>query len=56
MMDDSRVLELVRQLRADPHAAEVAGELSRRSSELERADSAKRYTYNKLWHLIVGGP
>lgn len=50
-----RALERVRQLQTDPCAAEVAGELSKRSGELEREGSPKRYTYNKLWHLIVGG-
>jgi hypothetical protein len=53
---DRRILELVRQLRTDPYAREVASELSARSAELTREDSDKRFTYNKLWWLIMEDP
>jgi len=54
VMDERRALELVRMLRADPHAAEVAAELFKLSTEAKAAGSPKQYTYNKLWHLIEG--
>jgi 5'(3')-deoxyribonucleotidase len=51
---EARVLELVRRLRVDPHAAEVAKELSKVSAALTAQNSPKRFTYNKLWWLITG--
>jgi len=51
---DAELLALVRALRSDPHAAAVAVEIANRSNELGREGSPKRFTYNKLWHLLAG--
>lgn len=50
-MDQKRVFDLMLKLGGDPELDATINELNKRSSELDAANSPKRFTYNKLLHL-----